>query len=337
VSTAGAARDFDGLLFAPGASRALGEEVAAALGVALADLEERDFDGGEHKARPLVNVRGRDTYVLLSLDGRGTMSANDKLCRLLFFVGALRQSSARSVTAVVPYLCYSRKDRQTKARDPVTTRHVAQLFEAVGTDRLVTVDVHNLAAFQNACRCATDHLEATQLFVAHIAAWSAGRPLTVVSPDIGGVKRAGRFQELLRAAVGEDVELAFTEKYRSRGKLSGRDTVLGEVAGRTAIVYDDLISSGGTMLRVANALMEQGATAVHLAATHGLFADAAAALFSAPSVSSVIVTDSVAPGRLPAEVVGDKLTVLRLGPLLAEAIRRIQCGGSLTELLQLES
>jgi ribose-phosphate pyrophosphokinase len=337
ATAAGPACDFDGLLFALGASHALGEDVANALGVPLAHLEERDFDGGEHKCRPLVNVRGRDAFVILSLDGRGAMSANDKLCRLLFFVGALKQASARSVTAVVPYLCYSRKDRQTKARDPVTTRYVAQLFEAVGTDRLVTVDVHNLAAFQNACRCATDHLEATQLFVEHVRTLGAGQRLTVVSPDIGGVKRASRFRDLLTAAVGEDVELAFTEKYRSRGKISGRDAVLGDVAGRTAVVYDDLISSGGTMLRVANALVEQGATAVHLAATRGLFAEAAAALFAAPSVSSVIVTDSVAPGRLPPQVVGNKLTVLGLGALLAEAIGRIHDGGSLSELLQLEN
>ena len=334
--TATAGAGFDGLLFSLDPSHALGGDVATALGVEPAALEARDFDGGEHKIRPLVNVRGRDTYVLASLDGAGATSANDKLCRLLFFIGALRQASARSVTAVVPYLCYSRKDRQTKARDPVTTRYVAQLFEAVGTDRLVTVDVHNLAAFQNACRCATDHLEATSPFVSHVVAHHAGRPVTVVSPDIGGVKRASRFRDLLRQALGADVGLAFTEKHRSRGTISGRDDVLGEVEGHTAIVYDDLISSGGTMARVARALVDQGAAEVHLVASHGPFTDTAAAPFASPSVASVVVTDSVAPGRLPAAVTGTKLTVLPLGPLIGEAVRRIHGGGSLSDLLQLE-
>src|SRR6056297_2828654 len=134
-----------------------GPEVAARLGCTLAAHEERMFEGGEHKTRPLVDVRDRDCWVLASLDGTADRSANDKLCRLLFFVGALREASARTVSVVAPYLCYSRKERQTKARDPVTTRYIAQMFEALGTDRVVTVDVHDLAAFQNAFRCRTDH------------------------------------------------------------------------------------------------------------------------------------------------------------------------------------
>jgi ribose-phosphate pyrophosphokinase len=326
---------FDGMLFALESSRALGERVAGHLEVALAPHEEREFDGGEHKSRPMVEVRGRDVFVIASLDGDRRQSANDKLVRLLCFVGALKQAAARSVVAVVPYLCYSRKDRQTKARDPVTTRYVAQLFEAVGTDRVVTLDVHNLAAFQNAFRCGSDHLEATQLFVDHIGGLVAAAPVTVVSPDIGGVKRAGRLQSRLAAALGVPVELAFTEKARSRGVVSGRDLLLGEVQGRVAVVFDDLICSGTTMLRVAEQLAARGATAVHLAATHGTFNEQAAVLFSNPAISSVIVTDSVQPDRLP-DVVGDKLTVLGIGPLLGDAVSCIQGGGSLADLLHLE-
>lgn len=327
---------FGGLLFALDGSASLGASVADHLGVALSRHESREFEGGEHKLRSLDPVRGRDVYVVASLDGDVDRSANDKLCRLLFFIGALKQASAGSVTAVVPYLCYSRKDRQTKARDPVTSRYVAQLFEAVGTDRLVTVDVHNLAAFQNAVRIAADHLEATDVFVAEVARLADGQELVVVSPDIGGVKRAARFRDRLAAALGRPVELAFTEKFRSRGAISGRDLVLGEVAGRTAVVFDDLIGSGSTMARVADLLTAQGATGVHLAATHGLFTPDAAALFARPSVTSVLVTDSVRPGRLPAEVVGDRLVVLPIGPLLADAMARIDGGGSLSELLALD-
>ena len=156
-------------LFALGASRAFGEAVAARLAVALAPHEERDFEDGEHKARPLVSVRGSDVFVIHSLYGDATQSANDKLVRLLFFIGALKDAAAARVTAVVPYLAYARKDRKSKSGDPVTTRYVAGLFEAVGTDRVVTLDVHNLAAFQNAFRCRTEHLEANSLFVAHFA------------------------------------------------------------------------------------------------------------------------------------------------------------------------
>ena len=328
---------FDGILFALNSSRELGASVAAHLGVDLAPHEEQDFDGGEHKVRPLVNVRGVDAWVVASLDGDNEHSANDKLCRLLFFIGALKEASARSVTAVAPYLCYSRKDRQTKARDPITTRYVGQLFESVGTDRLVTVDVHNLAAFQNATRSASDHLEATQLFVDHVCESVQGRAPVVVSPDIGGVKRAERFRQRLSDELAQPVGLAFTEKHRSRGTVSGSDVVLGEVEGRVAIVIDDMIASGGTMHRVANMLKRQGAIEVHLAATHGIFTPAAEALFSARSVDSVIVTNSVKPARLPPSVVGDRLIVLEIGPLLAEAIARIQTGGSISELLQLDS
>jgi ribose-phosphate pyrophosphokinase len=327
----------DALLFALDHPSELGAQVAALLGTTLCAHEERNFGGGEHKTRPLFNVRGRDCVVLASLDGRQERSANDKLCRLLFFVGALGEASAGSITVVVPYLCYSRKDRQTKARDPVTTRYVAQILEVVGTDRVVTVDVHNYAAFQNAFRCATDHIEATGLFVDHVADITRGRPVTVVSPDIGGVKRAARFQDQLAKRLVEPVELALTEKYRSRGRLSGRADVLGDVEGRVAVVYDDLISSGGTMLRVAETLHHLGADEIHLAATHGLFTPEARAVFEAEAVDSVMVTDSVRADRLDPHVVGDRLRVLGLAPLLAETVSRMHRGGSVSELLDLET
>jgi N-terminal domain of ribose phosphate pyrophosphokinase len=188
-------------IFALGASRDFGERVSACLGIPLSALEEREFEDGEHKARPLVSVRGKDVFVIQSLYGDSRQSVNDKLCRLLFFLGALRDASAASVTAVAPYLCYARKDRKSKSRDPVTTRYVAALLEAVGADRVVTMDVHNLAAFQNAFRIHTDHLEAKNLFVEYFV--PLVRPLiqqaevVVVSPDAGGVKRAEDFRQAL--------------------------------------------------------------------------------------------------------------------------------------------
>jgi len=333
---------FGGVLFALGDAAALGTAVAAAVGTQLSPYELRAFDGGEHKCRPLVGVRNRDVYVLSSLDGARSASVNDELCRLLFFVGALRDASARSVTAVVPYLAYARKDRRTKARDPVTSRYVAQLFEAVGTDRVVVVDVHNPAAFENAFRCRTDHLEAAGLFVEHVRTQVPIGPdrgrVVVVSPDLGGAKRAERFRSLLETATGADAGLAFVGKHRSRGVVSGSPEIHGDVSGATALVVDDLIASGTTMARVAGQLRARGAASVHLFATHAPFtAQAGPALFGAGTVDSVVVTDSVAPGRLASTVTAGRLVVLSLAGLLAEALRRIDTGGSISELLQLET
>ncbi len=182
------------LLFACNGSREFGARVAEFLGVALSAHEERDFEDGEHKTRPLVSVRGKDVYVLHSLHGGPAESANDKLCKMLFFLGALRDNGASRVTALVPYLAYSRKDRQTKTRDPVMTQYVARLFEASGADCVVTLDVHNFAAFQNAFRCRTVHLDTRRLFAGLVPELVAEGPVTVVSPDPGGIKRAQLFR-----------------------------------------------------------------------------------------------------------------------------------------------
>jgi ribose-phosphate pyrophosphokinase len=318
----------DLLLFALGDSRAFGEAVSAELGAGLAPHEEREFEGGEHKTRSLANVRGRDVYVLANLAGDNHRSANDRLCRLLFFIGALKDAAAARVTAVTPYLCYARKDRQTKPRDPVTTRYVAQLFEAVGTDRLISIEAHNLAAFQNAFRCDTDHLVADRLFVDHFATLVGDGPVAVVSPDVGGVKRAERFRERLEAKLGRPVAKGFMDKKRSMGKVTG-DIFTGDVAGHAVIVIDDLISTGTTMARTAAACRERDAGAVHLAATHGLFYDGAPAIVDAPGVSSIVVTDSVSPLRLDHR----GIVVLSVAGLFAEAIARSHAGGSIVELL----
>lgn len=320
-------------LFALDASRAYGERVASALGMTLARHEEREFEDGEHKARPLENVRGRDVYVIHSLYGEPGMSANDKLVRLLFFIGALKDASAARVTAICPYLAYSRKDRRTKPRDPVSSRYVAQLFEAVGTDRVLTLDVHNLAAYQNAFRIPAEHLEARGLFVAWFAACLQDDPIVVVSPDAGGVKRADAFRDSLSRALGRPVAAAFMEKRRSEGVVSG-EAVVGEVDGRTALIIDDLISSGTTLARAAAACKALGARQVFAAASHGMFAGAAAEVLASPALEKVLVTNTIPPLRLPAALQGSRVEVLDSAPLFAEAIRRLHSGGSLIELLE---
>jgi ribose-phosphate pyrophosphokinase len=322
------------VLFALQASRSFGEDVARQFGISLSACEERDFEDGEHKSRPLVNIRNKDVYIIHSLYGDTKQSVNDKLVRLLFFIGTLKDASAARVTAVVPYLAYARKDAKTQTRDPVTTRYVAQLFEAVGTDRVITMDVHNLAAFQNAFRCRTDHLEATKLFVAHFASLlKEETQITVVSPDIGGMKRAERFRQALGRALNRELNVAFMEKARAKGVMrAGR--LIGEVAG-DAIIVDDLISTGGTLLHAAAACRESGATRVYAAATHGVFVGNADNLLSGTVLEGVVVTDTIPAFRLDPELARNKLVVLSVAPLFAEAIRRIHAGGSLVEFLEI--
>ena len=317
-------------LFALNATAELGRDIAAALGQPLAAHEERDFEDGEHKVRPLDAVRDCDAYVVQSTHGGPAESANDKLCRLLFFIGALKDAGAARVTVVAPYLCYARKDRRTKPNDPVTTRYVAQMFEAVGTDAVVTLEVHNPAAFENAFRCRTAALTATPLFV-DFAKALPDEKLCVVSPDLGGGKRAELFREALEAAIGRPVGRGFAEKHRSGGVVSG-DMFVGEVEGATALVIDDLISTGGTLLRAAQAARKGGAKRVIALVTHGLFMPGASQVIADPAIDRLVCTDSVPPFRLEAAVRG-KVDTLRIAPLLAETIRRLHEGRALTDLL----
>jgi ribose-phosphate pyrophosphokinase len=306
-------------VFALNDSAALGARVCGALGIAPSAHEEREFDDGEHKARALVCVRGCDVYVVQSLHGDSVHGAAEKLCRLLFFIGALRDAGASRITAVVPYLAYARKDRRTQPGDPVTTRYVAALFEAVGTDVVMAVDVHNVAAFHNAFRCRTEHIEPQRLFVAQLAPLAAGRKVVVVAPDAGASHRAYALRTALADAIGATVGSAFAEKHRSAGQLSG-DLLVGDVKDCDVLIVDDLIATGATLARTAAACRRLGACRVTAVATHGLFTGDAAAVLSAAAIDKVIVTDTVPPFRLTSAALGERLTVLGVAPLLAAAI-----------------
>lgn len=312
-------------LFALHSSRAFGERLALHLGVPLGAHEERNFEDGEHKSRPLEDVAGRDVFVIHSLYGDPNESGNDKLCRLLFFIGALKDAGAGRVTAVVPYLAYARKDRQTKERDPVTTRYVACLFEAVGTDAVMTLDVHNLAAYQNAFRCRTVHLEASSLFTKFLLPQLAGVEAVVVSPDAGGIKRAEAFRQGLADALGRPVGMAVAEKYRSAGVVSG-NMLVGDVRGRTAIIVDDLISTGTTLARAAAACRDGGAAGVMALASHGLFTDKAGEVLGGQLLQQLVVSDSVAPGRGGADALQPKLAVVSSAALFGDAIMQLHNG-----------
>lgn len=319
------------LLFCLQATASFGAAIAAALGRPLAAHEEREFEDEEHKARPLEAVRGADVFVLQSLHGGPQQSANDKLCRLLFFIGALKDAGAARVTALTPYLCYARKDRRTKPNDPVTTRYVARLFEAVGTDSIVTLDVHNPAAFENAFGIPTVALTAAPLFVDY-AKHLRGQKLSVISPDPGGAKRADLLHEALEAALGQPVGKALAEKRRSAGIVCG-DLFVGEVEGATALIVDDLISTGGTLLRTARAARQAGARRVLACVTHGLFMPGAEVVLTDPAIDRIVVTDAVPPFRLTADAARAKVEIISVAPLFAECIRRLHAGSGLADLL----
>lgn len=316
-------------LFALTPSEALGRTVAEKLGTELTPHELRRFEDGEHKIRPLASVRGRDVYVVCSLYGDATESVNDRLCRMLFFVGALRDASAGRVTVVAPYLCYSRKDRRTNPRDPVTTRYIARLIEAAGADRVVTIDVHNRAAYENAFRIPTEHLEANSLFVERCGAWR-DRDLTVVSPDPGGFHRAESLRDALESVRGTTVELAMLGKHRKAGVVR-TEAFVGDVEGRTAVIVDDMIVTGTTLIRAADACRKRGATAVHVMATHGAFTSAAAQVLLSPLLDSIVTTDSISPERIDLGAARGKLTVLSIAPLVARAVSAMHRERSLTE------
>lgn len=317
-------------LFALPPSEALGRAVAQACGLAVAPHELRAFEDGEHKIRPLVSVRGRDVYVLCSLYGDRTESVNDRLCRALFFTGALRDAGAGRITLVSPYLCYARKDRRTNPRDPVTTRYVARMIEAAGADRVVTLDVHNRAAYENAFRIPTEHLEAKRLFAERARELGA---TAVISPDPGGFHRAEALRDTLEAMLGAPVELAMLGKHR-KGGVVRTEAFVGTVEGRAAVIVDDMIVTGTTLVRAAEACRKRGATAVHAMATHGVFGAAAGEVLGSPLIDSLLITDSVSPERTDLGRARGKLAVVTIAPLLARAIEALHGERPMTELLE---
>ncbi|BCX81937.1 ribose-phosphate pyrophosphokinase [Methylomarinovum caldicuralii] len=320
-------------LFALAGSRDLGRRIAARLGIEPACHEERRFEDGEHKLRPLQSVRGRPVVVLSSLHSDPGLNVNDKIMRLALFCGALHDASAREITLLLPYLAYARKDRRTKPRDPVSLRYLAAMLEAVGADRVATLEVHNPAAFQNAFRIVTEHLPAAALLVPHVAEplRQAAR-IVVVSPDTGGYKRAQDFRQRLERNLGREIDSAFVEKLRSGGELQhGR--LVGDVKGATVLIVDDLIVTGRTLIHAARTCKQAGAVQVTAVAAHGLFDASANAILADAALDRIVVSDSVPLWRLENPAVAARLETVDSSPFLAEVVRRIHAGESLNDWL----
>ncbi|MCK1743687.1 ribose-phosphate pyrophosphokinase [Bradyrhizobium sp. 139] len=313
------------LIFSPEATRAHAGTIAACLGAGLAEHEETRFDDGECKLRPLADARGREAFVIQSLYDGPSRSVHDKLCDVLLFAGALKDAGAARVVLIAPYLCYARQDRRTKSGEPLSLRYVAQLLEAAGVNAVVALDVHDTAAFENAFRIPAVNVECAQLFATHFGKALADQDIEVISPDIGGVKRAESFRDALSTTMNEDVELNALAKRRIDHVVSTEEVPDG-VRDRTVIAFDDMIATGSTMLRAVKACREGGAAYVIAAATHGLFLRCGEELVASSLVDRIIVSDTIPPFRLDARLVAEKVTILSASQPIADAIRRIAAG-----------
>lgn len=312
--------------------REMAARVGASAGVPLAAIEERRFEGGEFKLRPLESVRDRTVFVLQSLSASAEVPTAERLVRLLFLLYGLGDAGAAQRVALVPYLAYARKERRTQLRDPVNTRYVAQLLESTGVDRLIALDVHNPAALDNSFRIPVDHLSALPMMADHFASRLPDSALTVLSPDVGGIKRAQLLRELLQRRLTRSVELAFIEKRRAQDVVSS-GALVGHSAQRAVIVIDDLCATGGTLIRAAEICQRAGAQAVHAAVTHVPLATGVDLLLAAGSIASVTVTDSV--GFVHARAAANpRITTLSVAPLFGQALQRMLAGRPLAPLLE---
>lgn len=332
-------------LFGLSASTEYARQVAGHLGVELVPHYETTFEDGECYVKScdgtVGNVRGHNVFVISSLYSDERDSVNDKFMKLAIFCGSLRQASAHSITAVIPHWAYARQDQKDKSRAPVTTKICAKMLEAVGVDRFLFMDVHNLAAVQNAFAMTTniDNLECKNLHAAWCAKELRGmhRKLAVLSPDAGGLKRANKFRATLAHLLGVseyEIELAVLDKIRDphTGKIDG-GRIIGDVKDRLVIALDDMISTGGTIVRGCEAVERHGGEVFAICATHGLFAGEANENLEKID-ARIVVADTVSPFRLN-ERNRMKLHIVNTSKMMADAIRRIHSGtGSISALLE---
>ncbi|MCB1634695.1 MAG: ribose-phosphate pyrophosphokinase [Xanthomonadales bacterium] len=296
-----------------------GAALADELGLKPAAFDEQIFEDGERKLTARDAVMDVDCLVVESLYAEAGRSADAKLLRLGFFIAGLKAAGASRVTLVAPYLCYTRKDRRQAPADPVLTRHVAELLEAMGTDRLVTLDVHNPAALDNAFRIPVRNCGTDPLFAERLRAELQDQSVVVVSPDIGGIKRSDAFRSELARRLGTEPGRAIMEKLRGADGIRG-ELLLGDpVDGRVVVLIDDLINTGGTLSKAAAACRAAGASQIIACASHGLFVAPAAEVLSA-HIDRLLVSDSVPAFRLAGSALLERVEVVKSAACLATAL-----------------
>jgi ribose-phosphate pyrophosphokinase len=298
----------------------LAEAVAKELETSLLPVDARTFASGEIYTRMEESVRGCDAFVIQSYSG----PVNEWLIEHLIMIDTLKRASAKRITAVMPYYPYSRQDKKSRGRDPISARLVADLFKTAGADRIITVDLH-AAQIQGFFDGPLDQLFAMPVLVEHIQRTVDPSNLIVVSPDMGRVRVADIWSDTL------DVPLAIIHKRRDPA-VPNQVTVheiVGDIRGKMCLLVDDMIDTGGTIVKGAEALKAAGATGVIVAATHAIFSDPAVERLASPAIDRVIVTDTL---PLPPEKLFDKLEVLSMAPTIAQAIHEVFEDGSVTSM-----
>ncbi|MFV0260341.1 MAG: ribose-phosphate diphosphokinase [Acidimicrobiales bacterium] len=300
-------------LFAGRHSRALAESIAERLGEPVTEAHLSQFSSGETHCRFSESVRGSDVFIIQShaeLEGR---SVNDAIMEQLIMVDAARRASAKRITAVMPFYGYSRQDRKSEGREPITARLVADLFSVAGASRLVSVDLHS-GQIQGFFNGPVDHLTAMPVLIDRMR--TMGDDLVVVSPDAGRVKVAERYSQHLGA------DLAIVHKRRLSGQKNVVEVkdVIGEVDGRQCVLIDDMIDTAGTICQAAELLVDRGAASVAAAATHGVFSGPAVDRLKNSVLDKVIVTDTVPLGE---DKQFDKLEVVTAAGIVADAVRAV--------------
>ncbi len=309
------------MVFSGRAHEALAEEVASKLETRLVPTSAYEFANGEIYVRYEESVRGCDAFVIQS----HTAPINEWMMEHLIMVDALKRASAKRITVVMPFWGYSRQDKKHRGREPISARLMADLFKTAGADRIITVDLHadQLQGFFDG---PVDHLMALPVLTDYIKEKYGDQPLAVVSPDAGRIKVAERWSARLGGAP-----LAFIHKTRRTDVANEvvANRVVGEVKGRICVLTDDMIDTGGTIVKAAEALMADGAAGVVLAATHAILSEPAVDRLKNSPALEVVITDTL---PVPEEKQFDKLTTLSIAPLLAQAIRAVFEDGSVTSM-----
>ncbi|TVQ90958.1 MAG: ribose-phosphate pyrophosphokinase [Deltaproteobacteria bacterium] len=309
------------VLFSGNANPALARAIGQSLGQPLAPAQVGRFSDGESRVELQQNVRGRDVFLIQPTSAPG----NDNLMELLIMAEACKRSSAGRITAVIPYFGYARQDRKVAPRAPITSRLVADLIQAAGVERVLTMDLH-AGQIQGFFNIPVDNLYARGLFFHVLREDVAANPenTVIVSPDAGGVERARGYASLLKCG------LAIIDKRRPQANETEVMHIVGDVKGKRAVLIDDMIDTAGTITKGARALVEHGATSVYACATHAVLSGPAIDRLNASSFEKVLVTDSIplsAPGQACT-----KLRVISVAPLFAEAIRSIHFNDSISRL-----
>jgi len=296
-------------LFALSSNKPLAEEISKAAHIEISPADVVRFSDGEISINIEDSVRGHDVFIIQSTSA----PANEHLMELLITVDALKRASAKTITVLMPYYGYSRQDRKSKSRQPITAKLIADMLQVAGVDRVICIDLH-AAQIQGFFNIPIDNFPASPLLADYFLYTKKLENVVVVSPDHGGVTRARIFARIL------DAPLAIIDKRRPEPNRAEVQNIIGDVSGKVAIMVDDIIDTAGTLVAGAQALIDAGATKVYAAATHAVFSGPAVERINDSVISEVIVTDTIA---LPEDRKSSKITQLSIGPLLGQSILHI--------------